>query len=157
MLLAGGSGVLVGHSGSMPGFLAGCFVDRGRGTGAVILANGTSGLRTGELARDLLVLLEECEATVMPPWRPAATVPAELADLLGVWHWGRAPMVFTHEEGALVVRVNGVVEHEFEVVGGRVIGRRGYHAGEELRAVRAEDDSVDHLEVSTFVFSREPR
>jgi CubicO group peptidase (beta-lactamase class C family) len=35
-------GLFVGHTGSMPGFLAGLFVDRARRTGAVTLANGTS-------------------------------------------------------------------------------------------------------------------
>src|SRR5947209_4376278 len=35
---------LVGHGGSMPGFLAGVFVDREEATGGVTLANTTSGL-----------------------------------------------------------------------------------------------------------------
>src|SRR6201999_4323232 len=50
----GGSGTLVGHTGSMPGFLAACLVDRGRRTGAVLLSNATSGLGPGGLAQDLL-------------------------------------------------------------------------------------------------------
>src|SRR5690606_12680655 len=42
----GGEGALVGHTGSMPGFLATCLVDRSHGTAAIALANGTSGLDT---------------------------------------------------------------------------------------------------------------
>jgi D-alanyl-D-alanine carboxypeptidase len=157
MLLAGGSGMLVGHSGSMPGFLAGCYVDRERLTGAVVLANATTGLRTADFCRELLELLEESEPTVMPVWRPASVVPPEYADLLGLWHWGRTPMVFGIEGDHLVVRVGGEVEHTFTVRDGHVLGVSGYHAGEPLVVVRAADQSVDHLELSTFVLTREPR
>ena len=50
--------MLVGHTGSMPGFLAACFVDRERRTGAVVLANATTGLQPHELA---ITLLDELE------------------------------------------------------------------------------------------------
>ena len=39
---------------------------------------------------------------------------------------------------------------------GRIIGTRGYHAGEELHVVRREDGSVSHLDVGTFILTREP-
>ena len=42
-LFPGGSGTLAGHTGSMPGFLATCLVDRGRRVGGVVLANATVG------------------------------------------------------------------------------------------------------------------
>ena len=74
-LQAGGSGMLVGHTGSMPGFLAACFVDRERRTGAVVLANATTGLQPNELAGDLLDELERREPHVPPAWRPTETVP----------------------------------------------------------------------------------
>jgi D-alanyl-D-alanine carboxypeptidase len=157
MLVAGGSGILVGHSGSMPGFLAGCYVDRDRGTGAMVLANATTGLRTADLCSELLDVLEESEPTVGPAWRPEAGVPVEYAELLGTWHWGRTPMVFSHDDGTLVVRVHGEVEHTFTVMDGRVIGVSGYHAGEPVVVVRDDNGSVDHLELSTFVLTREPR
>ncbi len=54
----GGSGTLIGHSGSMPGFLATLFVDRSRRTGAVALANGTTGMRAEAIAGELLATLE---------------------------------------------------------------------------------------------------
>ena len=59
----GGSGMLVGHTGSMPGFLAGCFADPRRRTAAVVFANATVGMRCQGLAVDLLETLEKTEGT----------------------------------------------------------------------------------------------
>jgi CubicO group peptidase (beta-lactamase class C family) len=156
MLLAGGSGMLVGHTGSMPGFLAACFADRERGTGVAVLANATTGLSMTDIARELLELLEECEPTLEPPWLPAQAVPEEFADLLGVWHWGHTPFVFGFEDGALVARKRGVPAHVFEIRGGVVVGVSGYHAGEPVQVVRDADGAVRHLEISTFVYTRDP-
>ncbi|NYD41943.1 serine hydrolase domain-containing protein [Nocardioides panaciterrulae] len=155
-LQAGGSGMLVGHTGSMPGFLAGCFVDRPRRTGAVVLTNATTGLTPGDLVAGLLEELELSEPTVLAPWRPTRAVPAELADVLGVWHWGNTPFVFALDGDELVASRDGAVKYRFGVVDGRVIGTFGYHAGEELRVVRRPDGSVGHLDVATFVYTRTP-
>jgi hypothetical protein len=35
-------------------------------------------------------------------------------------------------------------------------GLDGYYAGESLRVVRGEDGAVDHLDLGSFVFTREP-
>ncbi len=74
-LAVGGSGMVAGHTGSMPGFLAGCFVDRVRRTAALCLANGTSGLRAEGLPLDMLSILEELEPTVPDAWTPAELSP----------------------------------------------------------------------------------
>ena len=155
-LMRGGSGTLVGHTGSMPGFLAGCFVDRARRTGALVLANGTVGVATGELARDLLEELEECEPALPAPWRPSDPVPAAVADVLGVWHWGNTALVFAWEGSELVVRRDGVVTSRFAVDRSRIVGTSGYHAGEELVVARDESGAVRHLEVATFLHTRTP-
>ncbi len=155
-LARGGSGMLVGHSGSMPGFLAGLFVDRQRRTAGVALANGTTGVGVLDLVRDLLETLEGAEPTVAEPWRPEAGVPPELVEALGVWHWGNTPFVFALEDGRLVARSNGVTEYVFSVRDGRIVGISGYHFGETLQVRRHPDGSVSHLEVATFVFTREP-
>jgi D-alanyl-D-alanine carboxypeptidase len=74
-----------------------------------------------------------------------------------VWHWGNTPFVFAMEGDELVARRNGVVTYRFGVTGdGRVVGRFGYHAGEELHAVRRPDGTVGHLEIATFVYTRTP-
>lgn len=155
-LIAGGSGMLVGHTGSMPGFLAGCFVDRARRTGAVVLTNATTGIVPGDLVVSLLEDLERSEPTIARPWTPTETVPAELADALGVWHWGNTPFVFTLEGGELVARKDADEKYRFAVVGGRVVGTAGHHAGEELHVVRRADGSVSHLDIATFIYTRTP-
>ncbi|MEZ5092576.1 serine hydrolase domain-containing protein [Nocardioides sp.] len=155
-LARGGSGMLVGHTGSMPGFLAGLFVDRGRGTGGVLLANGTTGTDTLPVVRGLLERLEEHEPTIPAPWRPQQAVPPELADVLGVWHWGNTPLVFALEEGLLVAREGGEQDYSFAVRDGRIVGVSGYHTGETLHVRRGDDGSVSHLEIATFVYTRSP-
>jgi D-alanyl-D-alanine carboxypeptidase len=155
-LARGGSGMLVGHTGSMPGFLAGVFVDHDRQTGAVVLANGTTGVAVLALVRDLLDTLESCEPTIRPAWVPEERVPAEFADLLGVWHWGNTAFVFGIEDGLLVARQGDEPQYTFSIRDGRVVGTTGYHTGESLRVHRNADGGVSHLEIATFVFTREP-
>jgi CubicO group peptidase (beta-lactamase class C family) len=155
-LYAGGSGMLVGHGGSMPGFLAICLVDRDRGTGCVGLANATTGMVTADLARDLLADLEASEPSVPQPWVPNPEVPPLLVDVLGVWHWGNTPFVFTLEGDEVVARKDGEDKWRFVVRDGRVLGSYGYQAGEELRVVRRPDGTVSHLDAATFVLTRHP-
>jgi CubicO group peptidase (beta-lactamase class C family) len=158
-LLAGGSGVLVGHTGSMPGFLAGLFVDRVRRTGATCLGNGTAGLRCEGLPRDLLEELERSEPTVAPAWTPTAAVPAAVEEVLGVWHWGNTGYAFSYD-GAEVVATSlgsGAALHRFlPREDGTFVGTSGYHHGETLRVVRNDDGSVNHLTCATFVYTRSP-
>ena len=155
-LEAGGSGMLVGHSGSMPGFLAGCFVDRSRRSGAVVLCNATTGLVPADLVRSLLDELEHSEPTLPDPWTATSAVPVELEDVLGVWHWGNTPFVFAMDGDRLVAARAGEEKYTFAVVEGRVVGTSGYHAGEELRVCRRADGTVSHLDVATFIYTKEP-
>jgi CubicO group peptidase (beta-lactamase class C family) len=156
-VLAGGSGTLAGHTGSMPGFLATVLVDRKRRTGGVVLANATTGYSPAAVVTELLEELERCEPTIPLPWVPSAGVPAELAGVPGVWHWGNTPNLFSMDGDRLVAgKPGGVSPHVFEVRDGRVVGVSGYHAGEELHVVRRADGSVQHLEVATFVYTRTP-
>ncbi|HET6698982.1 MAG TPA: serine hydrolase domain-containing protein [Nocardioidaceae bacterium] len=158
-LLAGGSGVLVGHTGSMPGFLAGLFVDRARRTAAVALANGTQGLRCEGLPSDLLDTLERLEPTVPAPWEPTRQLPEGIAELLGVWHWGNTAYTFCYQHGEVQARALGstAISHRFAPAGdGTLVGLAGYHHGERLRAVRNADGSINHLLCATFVYTRTP-
>jgi CubicO group peptidase (beta-lactamase class C family) len=158
-LVSGGSGTLVGHTGSMPGFLAGLLVDPVRRTGAVCLANGTSGMRCEGLPRDLLQTLEDAEPTVTPPWTPTTAVPEAVAELLGVWHWGNTALAFGYDGEQLTVADLGdnVLTYRFRPEpDGSFLGTLGYHIGERLRVVRTADGSVSHLECATFVYTRAP-
>lgn len=158
-LAAGGSGMLVGHTGSMPGFLAGLFADPVRRTGVVLLANGTSGMRCEGLAVDLLRTLEECEPTVPTAWKPPDEVPGEVAELLGVWHWGNTGYQAMWQGSELVLRSLGksVDVLAFDLrPDGVLVGSRGYHHGELLTVVRGADGSLSHLLCATFVYTRTP-
>jgi CubicO group peptidase (beta-lactamase class C family) len=142
---------LVGHGGSMPGFLAGVFVDRAEGTGGVTLANTTSGL--DPLVPGLLADVRAAEPRVVDPWAPSA--PPVPLEQLGVWFWGPAPYALRAQAGGLL--------HLGPLPGGAGRGSRfaprpdgtwvgldGYYAGETLRI------APDHLDVATFVFTRTP-
>ncbi len=59
---------LVGHTGSMPGFLASVFVDQDTGDGTVALANATTGLDTGGVP---MLLLSDDEVSAPEPWVPS--------------------------------------------------------------------------------------
>ncbi len=155
-LFRGGSGMLAGHTGSMPGFLAACLVDWPRGVGAVVLANATAGHSPSDLAAALLDDLEQSEPTVVPAWTATSSVPDELADALGVWHWGNTPFVFAMAGDELVASKDGAEKYRFAVVDGRVVGTSGYHAGEPLHVVRRPDGAVSHLDIATFIYTRTP-
>jgi len=156
-LLAGGSGTLAGHTGSMPGFLAACLVDRRRRTGGVVLTNATTGYSPAAVVTEILDELERCEPALPSPWRPSDGPPAELADVPGVWHWGNTAIVFAMEGSDLVARRGDVEAYRFRVADdGRVVGRSGYHAGEELDVVRRADGSISHLEIATFIYTKVP-
>jgi CubicO group peptidase (beta-lactamase class C family) len=151
--------MLVGHTGSMPGFLAGMFADRTRRTGAVVLANGTSGLRCEGLVVDLLAALEDSEPTIAPAWQPAADLPVGVADVLGVWHWGNTAYAFAWSGSEVVVSQlgGGGEAYRFGVQpDGSLVGTRGYHHGERLEVVRDEGGAVRHLVCATFVYTRTP-
>jgi CubicO group peptidase (beta-lactamase class C family) len=142
---------LIGHGGSMPGFLAGVFVDREEQAGAVSLANTTAGL--DPLVFGLLADLRAAEPRVVEAWTPSPS-PVPL-DLLGVWFWGPAPHVLRAQAGGLLHlgplpgrggRASRFAPRE----DGTWVGLDGYYAGETLRI------APDHLDLATFVFTRTP-
>ena len=158
-LVAGGSGTLAGHTGSMPGFLAGLLVDPVRRTGAVCLANGTTGMRCEGLPVDLLDELERCEPTIPAAWTPTVDVPGLVAEVLGVWHWGNTAYAFSYdgEEVAVTPLGNRTVTQRFRPRTDQTfVGTSGYHHGETLRVVRNDDGSINHLVCATFVYTRTP-
>ena len=152
----GGSGTLVGHTGSMPGFLASCLVDRRHRTGAVTLANTSFGPGTSDLATALLEELERTSPSLPAPWVPSPPPPPEVTDVLGLWHWGNTPLVFSWEGDEIVGRRAGVERFRFRVEGGRVVGSTGYHAGEEIRVGRDAAGAITHLDIATFILTRTP-
>jgi CubicO group peptidase (beta-lactamase class C family) len=147
---------LVGHTGSMPGFLATAFVDRETGDGVVALTNATTGVATDQLALDLLAGADP--AAPVEPWVPSAGVPDRVAELLGLWFWGNSAFELRWHNGLLELRTLAPPElsDRFAVTPDRIVGVDGYHLGETLHLHRHPDGSVDHLECATFVYTRHP-
>jgi CubicO group peptidase (beta-lactamase class C family) len=152
-----GDATVVGHGGSMPGFLASVFVDRAQDLGTVVLCNATSGL-DGTLVPDLQTVVREAEPALGETWSPGPVDPQAMS-LVGTWYWG------TYSYG-LRLRADGLLDllgllgagraSRFRAVGdGTWVGLDGYHAGEVLRPV-LDGDSVVALDLGTFVFSRTP-
>ncbi|RNM11137.1 serine hydrolase domain-containing protein [Nocardioides pocheonensis] len=156
-LLRGQQGVLVGHTGSMPGFLATAFVDQATGDGVVALTNATTGVATDRLALDLLVGGDP-GADPVESWVPSASVPGEVAELLGLWFWGNSALELRWHNGFLESHTLAPPElsDRYAVTPDQIVGVAGYHLGEILHVHRRADGTVDHLECTTFVYTRHP-
>ncbi|MGW4033723.1 serine hydrolase domain-containing protein [Streptomyces sp. NPDC004838] len=151
---------LVGHTGSLPGFVAGLWVGVEHGVAAAVLANATSGPPVGVVTADLVQIVAEAEPRLPEPWKPFPEADQELLALTGPWYWG------TQSFGLRLLADRGVELQPLSGVGrgarftaekdGTWTGQNGYYAGETLRVVRGEDGSVRHLDCGSFVFTREP-
>jgi CubicO group peptidase (beta-lactamase class C family) len=152
--------LLYGHSGSMPGFVAILCVSADDGLGGIVLANATSGPNIGAIASDLVKIVAEGEPRLPARWKPLADVEVDLLALTGLWYWGPRPYL-------LRLRADRAVELSPAAASGRAsrfraepdgtwTGLDGYYAGETLRVVRGAHDAVGHLDLGTFVFTREP-
>ncbi len=141
---------LVGHTGSMPGFLASLFVEPATGDGAVVLANATTGLDTDGVPR---ALLTGDDPELVEPWVPTEQVPAAVEPVLGFWFWGHTALELRWDSDRLEVRrlQSGEVSDTFAVGDdGFIVGASGYLRGERLVV------HPTHLECATFVWTRTP-
>ncbi|NYE38100.1 CubicO group peptidase (beta-lactamase class C family) [Nocardioides cavernae] len=152
-------GRLVGHNGSMPGFLAALHVDPDSGIGAVVLTNATTGIDPRALAVSLIEGDPDADDTRPAPWRPTIVLPPEAHGVPGLWFWGNTAYdVRWHNEGLELRSMarGNVVTDRFEVVGLRLVGTLGYHRGEVLDVVRRPDGAIRNLQCATFVYTRTP-
>ncbi|MEX3100261.1 MULTISPECIES: serine hydrolase [unclassified Streptomyces] len=151
---------LVGHSGSLPGFLASLTIAVADDVAAVALANCTSGPLLASLGADLVRIVAEAEPRIPEPWKPLTAVDPGTLELVGQWYWG------THAFG-LRWTADGLLSLEplrragrqsrFEpAADGTWTGLEGYYAGERLTPVRCPDGSLSHLDLGSFVFTRQP-
>jgi hypothetical protein len=142
---------LVGHGGSMPGFLAGVLVDNEERTGGVSLTNSTTGV--DPLVPGLLADLRAAEPQIVDDWRPEE--PPVPLEQLGLWFWGPAPHALRAVPGGLLhlgplPGRAGRTSRFARRPDGTWTGLDGYYAGETLRI------ADDHLNLGTFVFTRTP-
>ncbi|MFE0463441.1 serine hydrolase domain-containing protein [Kitasatospora sp. NPDC058965] len=152
--------LLVGHGGSMPGFLAGFWLCPEEDVAAVALANATSGAGTSAVAADLIRIVAEREPCFPEPWRPLPQVDPALLALTGPWYWGPAPLALKlrAERHLELVELSGAVRtSRFRPEpDGTWTGLDGYYAGEPLRVVHGPDGTVSHLDLGSFVLTRQP-
>jgi CubicO group peptidase (beta-lactamase class C family) len=152
--------ILVGHSGSLPGFLAALTVSVEDDLAAVVLANCTSGPLVSSLAAELVRVVAEAEPRIPAPWRPLPEVDREVLELTGPWYWGTQALVLrlSAQEGLSLGPLSSHGRRSrFRPNGdGTWTGLDGYYAGELLRVVRRPDGSVSHLDLGSFVFTRQP-
>ncbi|WP_329021204.1 serine hydrolase domain-containing protein [Streptomyces sp. NBC_00690] len=151
---------LVGHGGSLPGFVAGLWVGVDDGVTAAVLANATSGPLPSLVATDLIQIVAEAEPRLPLPWRPLSEVDQEQLEITGPWYWG------TYAFGLQLLPDRVLALQPLTGPGRRArftdaedgtwIGQNGYYAGETLRVVRRTDGSIAHLDLGSFVFTREP-
>ncbi|WP_093800072.1 serine hydrolase [Streptomyces sp. Wb2n-11] len=159
-IVHGGGRTLVGHTGSLPGFVAGLWMSVEDGVAAVALVNATSGVSAPAVAADLIRIVVEAEPRIPEPWRPLAEVDQELLTLTGPWFWGTSSYALSlGADRALELqplRGSGRGSRFAARPDGTWTGLDGYYLGETLRVVRREDGSVSHLDLGSFVFTREP-
>lgn len=152
-------GAHVGHGGSMPGFLAGLRLDPQTGDAALVLANATAGLDPA-LPGDLLEILADEEPVLPEDWTPHP-VAAGVIDLLGPWYWGPSAFAVKALADGLIAIVplgpqGGRASRFRPQPDGSWVGLDGYYAGEKLRVVRRPDGAISHLDLASFIFTREP-
>jgi CubicO group peptidase (beta-lactamase class C family) len=155
-----GERLLAGHSGSLPGFVASLTLALDDDVAAVVLANCTSGVPVVAVGADLVRIVAEAEPRIPEPWRPLREIDPSVLELAGPWYWGTHAfgLRLTADGLASLEPLSGTGRHSrFRPNGdGTWTGLEGYYAGELLRPVRRADGSVDHLDLGSFVFTRQP-
>lgn len=151
---------LYGHTGSMPGFLATLLASTEDGLAAVTLSNATAGPRIAQAAADLIKIVAENEPRLPDRWAPKPGIGADLLALTGLWYWGPRPAALRILASDLLELVPvpgpGRGSRFRAEPDGTWTGLDGYYAGETLRVVPEADGVAGHLDLGTFVFTREP-
>jgi CubicO group peptidase (beta-lactamase class C family) len=152
--------MLAGHTGSMPGFLCALWVSVEDDAGAAVLANTTTGVAIGGLAAELVGIVADREPRIPEPWRPLAELDESLLELVGTWYWGPTGYSLKLEADrsfALAGLTGAGRSARFRPADdGTWIGLNGYFAGETLRPMRDAEGRLTHLDIGSFVFTREP-
>jgi CubicO group peptidase (beta-lactamase class C family) len=152
--------VLYGHSGSMPGFLATLCVSPDDGLGGITLANVTAGPDITGIAIDLVTIVAGSEPRLPARWKPLPEVDEALLALTGLWYWGpRAYALRLLTDRGLElspVSGRGRASRFRAEPGGTWTGLDGYYTGETLRAMHGPDGVATHLDLGSFVLTREP-
>jgi CubicO group peptidase (beta-lactamase class C family) len=159
-----GERVYLGHTGSMPGYLAVVVVHRPSSTGVLVFVNSYSlaGNTIGQLGLSIMDEVLAGEPAPYPvPWRPSQPPPADVEGVCGRWWWmGREFEVGWDDRNAQLT-VHSIRNSEqpwrfSQQDTDRWRGETGEQAGEVLRILRDEHGTPFAVDIATFVFSRDP-
>lgn len=161
-----GERVYVGHSGSMPGYLAILMVHRPSRTGVLAYANAYT-LRGGGgisgLGKRLLTAVLDAEPEPRPePWRPGAPPPEDVAPLCRRWWWMGREYEIGWDPAASELLMTpltnaGVPPWRFVAEGrDRWRGRSGENDGEILTVRRDPTGTPTTLDLATFIYTTTP-
>lgn len=163
MLMRDGETVYLGHTGSMPGFLAAIVCHPPTQLAVVVLANTTGGFQVGQLAVQLLSVARE-DSQSEPGWSPGEAPPPRVAPLLGRWWSEWSEWIFRWRGGKLqAIQAEsdpGEAATEFaEIAPDEFVALNGTERGERLVVIRRDGDPTGPLEKiywATYPFTRAP-
>lgn len=163
MLIRDGESIYVGHTGSMPGFVAAAFCHPTSGLGVVVLTNSTAGFNVAALAAELLSLVRDGNPT-SSAWLPGEPPPERIRPILGRWWSEWREWVFRWRDGKLqgmqADAPAGETVTEFAEIGpDEFVAITGTERGERLSVVRGGGEDaggVRKLYWATYPFIREP-
>ena len=161
MLFRAHGRVLTGHTGGMPGHLAGLAVSRKDGVGAAVLCNNSSSFEPGPFVCELVHTWLENDPAPATPWAPGPPVPAEYEGVLGRWWTEGSEFVFSWRDGTLQALPAGapatLAPAVFEPARPDTFrGVSGREQGEWLRVVRDDAGAVTKMYWATYPLTREP-
>ena len=152
---------LFGHLGTMPGFVCACWISPDERTAGIVFANATgSPENVSAIATDLIDIVAGAQPQLPEAWAPLPEHDAALLELAGVWYWGAAPVVLRLGADRELI----VGEFDADAPAARFAprgdgtwrGLGGDYRDETLRVVRTPEGAVSHLDIGSFVFTRDP-
>ncbi len=155
-----GERILVGHTGSMPGFIAVLYVSPSEKVGVAVLTN-ESEANVVPLGLELVRTTVDEWPVAPEPWRVGKPPPDDVAPLLGIWFMEATRLVFRWREGQLEARFDEMQDWEPSAVFERETDDRwrtvsGPEHGEALRVEREPDGTVTRLVWAGYPVTREP-
>ena len=155
-----GERILVGHTGSMPGFIAVLYVSPKEKVGAAVLTN-ESEANIVQLGLELVRATVDEWPVADEPWRVGEPPPDDVVPMLGIWFMEATQLVVRWREGRLEARFAEMLDWEPSAVFERETDDRwrtvsGPEHGEALRVEREEDGSVTRLVWAGYPVTREP-
>lgn len=161
MLLRADDRIFVGHTGGMPGYITGLFVQRQEKLGACTLMNSTSAPDPAGLAVELATYVLDNEPAEPAPWTPGTEINAEFEGILGRWYSEGQPFIFSVKQGRLLAKGDAAPAHKppsvFVKVGDDLYRTEsGRETGELLRITRDENGKVVKMNWATYLVTREP-